>query len=84
MYMKKLVFALALMLPMMAQGVSIKTIQAGWKNKVITDVPTGGLGIMLERFDQTWPTSAVGDVCQVICLSALSVPTRNRLNGSIG
>ena len=48
------------------QGVSIQSIKTGWKSKVITDVPTGGLGIMLERFDQTWPTSVGADVCQVM------------------
>ena len=59
---------MALMVPMMVQGVSIQTIKTGWKSKVINNVPTAGLGIMLERFDQTWPTSAVGDVCQVMQL----------------
>ena len=66
--MKKLFFAMALMLPLMAQGVSLKTIQTGWKTKVINDVPTAGLGIMLERFDMTWPTAACGDACQVMQL----------------
>ena len=44
----------------------LSVIQDGWKTKVITDVPTAGIGIMLERFDMTWPTGAVGDVCQVM------------------
>lgn len=68
--MKKLMFAMALMLPMVAQGVSIQTIKMGWKSKVITNVPTAGLGIMMERFDQTWPTSVGADVCQVMMTGA--------------
>ncbi|MBQ9230977.1 MAG: hypothetical protein IJ190_07315 [Prevotella sp.] len=64
--MKKLILTIALMLPMLAQGISLKTIQTGWKTKVINDVPTSGLAIMLERFDMTWSTAAVGDVCQVM------------------
>ena len=64
--MKKVLALMALMLPVVAQGVSIQTIKMGWKSKVITNVPTGGLGIMLERFDQTWPTSVGADVCQVM------------------
>ena len=64
--MKKLILILALIVPIVAQGVSIQTIKKGWKSKVITNVPTGGLGIMLERFDQTWPTSVGADVCQVM------------------
>jgi len=31
-------------------------IEEGWKTKTITNVINGSLGIMLERFDQTWPT----------------------------
>ena len=64
--MKKLILAMALIVPMVAQGVSIQAIKTGWKTKVITNVPTGGLGIMMERFDQTWPTSVGADVCQVM------------------
>ena len=64
--MKKALLLMALIVPMVAQGVSIQTIKAGWKSKVITNVPTAGLGIMMERFDQTWPTSVGGDVCQVM------------------
>jgi hypothetical protein len=31
-------------------------IEEGWKTKTITNVINGSLGIMLERFDQIWPT----------------------------
>ncbi|MBQ9186354.1 MAG: right-handed parallel beta-helix repeat-containing protein [Prevotella sp.] len=66
--MKKLIFTMALMLPMVVLGASIQTIRAEWATRVINHVPTGGLGIMLERFDQTWPTAAGGDICQVMQL----------------
>ena len=66
--MKKLLFAMALMLPLMAQATDLQTIRAKWGSKVINDVPTGGIAIMLERFDMTWPTAAGGDVCQVMQL----------------
>ena len=64
--MKRLIIAMALMLPMVMRGVSLETIQEKWSTKVITDVPTAGLGIMLECFDRAWPTAAGGDVCQVL------------------
>lgn len=68
--MKKLLIVIALMLPMVVQGVSIQAIKMGWKSKVITNVPTGGLGIMLECFDRTWSTSVGADVCQVMMTGA--------------
>ena len=37
-------------------------INQGWKTKTIDNVINGSLGIMLERFDQTWPTWMVGEV----------------------
>ena len=64
--MRKQILAIVLVLPLMAAATDIETIKDEWDKKVITDVPTAGLGIMLERFDMTWPTSAVGDVCQVM------------------
>lgn len=64
--MKKLIFAIFLMLPMVAGATDIETIKKKWDTKVISNVPTAGLAIMLERFDMTWPTAAVGDVCQVM------------------
>ena len=64
--MKRLIYAMALMLPLTAGATDIETIETEWSTKVIRDVPTAGLGIMLERFDMTWPTTAVGDVCQVM------------------
>ena len=41
---------------------TLKEIEKGWKTKPITNVINGSLGIMLERFDQTWPTWMVGAV----------------------
>ena len=37
-------------------------INQGWKTKTIDNVINGSLGIMLERFDQTWPTWMMGEV----------------------
>ena len=35
---------------------SLEDIDKGWASKPINNVVNGSLGIMLERFDQTWPT----------------------------
>lgn len=40
----------------------LEVIDKGWKTKSIDNVINGSLGIMLERFDQTWPTWMVGAV----------------------
>ena len=64
--MKKLILIMAMILPLMAGATDLETIKAEWSKKVIDNVPTAGIGIMLERFDMTWPTGAVGDVCQVM------------------
>ena len=40
----------------------LEVINQGWKAKTIDNVINGSLGIMLERFDQTWPTWMVGAV----------------------
>ena len=39
----------------------LEEINQGWKTKTIDNVINGSLGIMLERFDQTWPTWMVGE-----------------------
>ena len=44
------------------ESVSIEDINKGWGTKTINNVINGSLGIMLERFDQTWPTWMVGVV----------------------
>ena len=41
---------------------SLEDIQKGWGSKPINNVINGSFGIMLERFDQTWPTWMVGVV----------------------
>lgn len=64
--MKKLLIALALLLPLAAQAASIQEIEAGWTKKVITNVPSGSLGVMLQRFQDTWPTTSVGEACRAI------------------
>ncbi len=38
------------------KSMSLEDIEKGWKTKTINHVANGSLGIMLERFDQTWPT----------------------------
>ncbi|MBE6258058.1 MAG: hypothetical protein E7103_08885 [Prevotella sp.] len=38
------------------ETVSLEDIEKGWKTKTIDNVANGSLGVMLERFDQTWPT----------------------------
>ena len=40
----------------------LTVVNEGWKAKTIDNVINGSLGIMLERFDQTWPTWMVGEV----------------------
>lgn len=45
---------------------SLTEIYNQWKNVPIKNVVNGSLGIMLERFDQTWPTLVVGDVREVM------------------
>ncbi len=41
---------------------SLEDIEKGWSRKPIGNVINGSLGIMLERFDQTWPTWMVREV----------------------
>ena len=40
----------------------LEVIDKGWPTKTIDRVVNGSFGIMLERFDQTWPTWMVGAV----------------------
>ena len=40
----------------------LEEIDKGWPTKTIDRVINGSFGIMLERFDQTWPTWMVGAV----------------------
>ena len=42
--------------------VSLTRIAEEWKTKTITNVPTGGIAILVERFDETWPTYVVSEV----------------------
>ena len=44
------------------ESVPLKELDKNWKTKTIDNVINGSLGIMLERFDQTWPTWMVGAV----------------------
>ena len=45
-----------------AQNTSLEDINKAWASKPIPNVLNGSLSIMLERFDQTWPTWMVGAV----------------------
>ena len=38
------------------ESTPLEVIEKGWGTKTIDNVINGSLGIMLERFDQTWPT----------------------------
>lgn len=44
------------------ESTPLEVIDKGWSTKTIDKVVNGSLGIMLERFDQTWPTWMVGAV----------------------
>lgn len=44
----------------------LEDIAKDWRTKTIDNVVTGGLGIMLERFDETWPTYVVEDARDVL------------------
>ena len=64
--MKKLIVILSVLLSSVSawaqerEYASLEDIEQGWKTKTIDNVINGSLGIMLERFDQTWPTWMVG------------------------
>ena len=64
MNMKKLMLLLMVCLlswnTVLAQ--SLEEIEKGWKTKTIDNVANGSFGVMLERFDQTWPTWMVSSV----------------------
>lgn len=65
--MASLLVAIVSVMPVWAQNskfesTSLTVIDEGWKKKPIGNVANGSLGIMLERFDQTWPTWMVGAV----------------------
>lgn len=44
------------------ESTPLEVINEGWASKSIDNVINGSFGIMLERFDQTWPTWMVGAV----------------------
>lgn len=44
------------------ESAPLEVIEKGWGTKTIDNVINGSLGIMLERFDQIWPTWMVGAV----------------------
>lgn len=44
------------------RNIPVEDIAKEWSTKTINNVINGSLGIMLERFDQTWPTWMVGAV----------------------
>ena len=48
------------------ENTSLEDINKGWGTKTINNVINGSFGIMLERFDQTWPTWMVGLVRQTM------------------
>ena len=44
------------------ESTPLEVINKGWASKTIDNVINGSFGIMLERFDQTWPTWMVGSI----------------------
>ena len=44
------------------ESTPLEVINTGWTSKTIDNVINGSFGIMLERFDQTWPTWMVGSI----------------------
>lgn len=44
------------------ESTPLEVINKGWSTKTIDNVINGSFGIMLERFDQTWPTWMVGSI----------------------
>lgn len=44
------------------ESTPLEVINKGWTSKTIDNVINGSFGIMLERFDQTWPTWMVGSI----------------------
>ena len=44
------------------ESTPLEVISKGWTSKTIDNVINGSFGIMLERFDQTWPTWMVGSI----------------------
>jgi len=69
--MLMMITMLATAMTLMAQNVAVKyigleEIEKGWKTKTINNVVNGSLGVMMERFDQTWPTWMVGAVCRTM------------------
>ena len=44
------------------EPVLLEDIEKGWKTKTINNVVNGSFSVMLERFDQTWPTWMVASV----------------------
>lgn len=44
----------------------LEVIAKGWQTKTIDNVANGSLGVMLERFDQTWPTWMLSAVRQAM------------------
>ena len=64
--MKKLMAFALLLAVVSVQAQNIGNIAAGWQRKSITNVPSGSLVVLLERFNQTWPSSSVGEALSVI------------------
>lgn len=57
-----LTFCLSASTVLAQDSLSLEDIEKGWKTKTIGNVANGSFGVMLECFDQTWPTWMVGAV----------------------
>ena len=48
----------------MFESCPLEVIEQGWKSKTIDNVINGSFGIMLDRFNRTWPTWTGDAICQ--------------------
>lgn len=66
-----MIVSLGMSCPVMAQdrnfeSCPLEVIAQGWQTKTIDNVANGSFGVMLERFDQTWPTWMLSAVRQTM------------------
>ena len=50
----------------MFESCPLEVIEQGWKSKTIDNVINGSFGIMLDRFNRTWPTWTGDAICQTM------------------
>ena len=50
----------------MFESCPLEVIEQGWKSKTIDNVINGSFGIMLDRFNRTWPTGSGEAICHTM------------------